>query len=81
MKIHRTSVLRFLIVFIALIAFSISGYAQCPMCRSAVESGLMEEGNKVGIGLNDGILYLLATPYLIVLIVGTIWYRKFRKAR
>ena len=37
--------------------------AQCPMCKTAVESG-MEEGHTKGRGLNDGILYLLATPYL-----------------
>lgn len=81
MKINRPAIMRLFIAFVALIAFNSTGFAQCPMCRSAVESGLMEEGNKIGIGLNDGILYLLATPYLIVLIVGTIWYRKFRKAR
>ncbi len=54
--------------------------AQCPMCRSAVESGLMEEGNKIGIGLNDGIIYLLATPYLIVLVIGGLWYRRYRRS-
>lgn len=51
--------------------------AQCPMCRTAVESG-MDEPDSKGRGLNDGILYLLATPYLAVATVGFIWYKKNR---
>ena len=56
-------------------------YAQCPMCRSAVESAMQNEGNTVGVGLNKGILYLLASPYLLVAFVGGLWYRKNRKNR
>lgn len=55
-------------------------FAQCPMCRSAVESGLKEEGNTIGIGLNDGIIYLLAAPYLLVLVIGGLWYRRYRRS-
>ncbi|MFT5512067.1 MAG: hypothetical protein ACI8SE_000462 [Bacteroidia bacterium] len=73
------------IVLIALL-FILAGmfsevYAQCPMCRSAVESAMQTEGNTVGVGLNKGILYLLASPYLIVAFVGGLWYRKTRKAK
>jgi len=75
-KAHK--ILRIALLFVAIL-FSEAIFAQCPMCRSAVESGLLEEGNTIGIGLNDGILYLLATPYLVVLIVGGLWYRKYRK--
>jgi hypothetical protein len=56
-------------------------YAQCPMCRSAVESAMQNEGNTVGVGLNKGILYLLASPYLIVAFVGGLWYRNNRKGK
>lgn len=52
--------------------------AQCPMCRTAVESGMDDEHAK-GKGLNDGILYLLATPYLAVGIIGGVWYHKNKK--
>lgn len=55
--------------------------AQCPMCRSAVESAMQQEGNTVGKGLNKGILYLLATPYLLVALVGGIWYRNNKRNR
>jgi hypothetical protein len=49
--------------------------AQCPMCKASVESGIESENGK-GKGLNDGILYLLATPYLAIAIIGGVWYKK-----
>ena len=67
----------FLLAFSAIIGITES-YAQCPMCRTAVESGMDEEGNTKGRGLNDGIIYLLATPYLAVGALGYLWYKKNR---
>lgn len=51
-------------------------FAQCPMCRMAAESNL-ESGGTAGKGLNTGILYLLAIPYLMVFVLAMIW-RKHR---
>ncbi|MFT4522375.1 MAG: hypothetical protein ACI8ZN_001325 [Bacteroidia bacterium] len=67
--------------FIVLILISVGQevLAQCPMCRGAVESALQNEGVTVGIGLNKGIMYLLAMPYLMVGVVGLVWYRKNRR--
>ncbi|MBI1305441.1 MAG: hypothetical protein GC181_02375 [Bacteroidetes bacterium] len=73
-----------LIVLLILAVLMVAGQtvmAQCPMCRSAVESAMQQEGNTVGVGLNKGILYLLATPYLVVAVVGGIWYRNHRRNR
>jgi hypothetical protein len=56
-------------------------YAQCPMCRGAVESAMQQEGNTIGRGLNKGILYLLATPYILVAVVGGIWYKNNKKGK
>lgn len=52
--------------------------AQCAMCTLSAESSV-KNGNTQGLGLNDGILFLLAMPYLIVGVVGFIWYKKFRR--
>ncbi len=52
--------------------------AQCPMCRAAAEQNLAS-GGAAARGLNNGILYLLVTPYLIVGIIGVIWYYRYRK--
>ena len=49
-------------------------YAQCPMCRMSAETNLANGGSE-GKGLNQGILYLLATPYILVCVGGFIWYR------
>jgi hypothetical protein len=57
-----------------------TGFAQCPNCRAAVQSGLNSGATNVGKGLNQGILYLLALPYLIVGIIGFMWY-KSKKAQ
>lgn len=59
--------------------------AQCPMCRTNVEKArkAKEDGEMgaktVGSGLNTGILYLLATPYLFGLAMGTYWYYNRKK--
>lgn len=51
--------------------------AQCPLCKQNVQAGL-ETGSKTGLGLNTGILYLLAVPYTLAMIAG-IWFYKNRK--
>lgn len=51
--------------------------AQCSMCRRVAESN-MENGDKRGRGLNSGILYLMAVPYLMGGVAGLIWW-KYRK--
>lgn len=52
--------------------------AQCPMCRMSAESNL-KNGGKAGKGLNKGILYMLATPYLLIGGIAFVWYRNRRK--
>lgn len=48
--------------------------AQCPMCKLSAESNL-RDGGTAGRGLNTGILYMFAMPYLLVGTLGYIWYR------
>ena len=52
--------------------------AQCPMCRMAVESNL-KGGGSAGKGLNAGILYMLATPYVLVGGLAFVWWRNRRR--
>jgi hypothetical protein len=52
--------------------------AQCAMCTTAVESN-NKSGSTTTRGLNNGIIYLLAAPYLAVVAVGLIWYKKYRR--
>ena len=48
--------------------------AQCAMCRAVLES---EESQTAAEGINNGIIYLMAIPYILVAGVGYIIYRKF----
>ncbi len=59
----------------------VNAFAQCPMCKAAVESGHGEEPNPLAEGLNSGIIYLFVLPYLTFALIGFIWYRNFRKKK
>ena len=54
--------------------------AQCPMCKISAETNL-NNGGSAGQGLNKGILYLFATPYLIIGGIGYLWYRNRKRQR
>lgn len=49
--------------------------AQCAMCRAALES---EADNSQAEGINNGIVYLMAIPYVLV---GGLFYFIYRKMR
>ncbi len=54
--------------------------AQCPMCRMSAENNLKQGGTQ-GKGLNAGILYMLATPYMLVGLIGFVWWRNNHQRR
>lgn len=64
-----------LIFSIMLIAVLFSDlYAQCPMCRMSAESNLAN-GGTAGKGLNKGILYMFAMPYLLITTLAVVWIK------
>jgi len=66
------------LLLVIMLAFSAEAFAQCAMCTMNAENSV-QNGNTQGNGLNNGILYLLAAPYLAVAIVGFLWYKKYRR--
>ncbi|WP_333810366.1 hypothetical protein [Flavobacterium sp.] len=58
--------------FLLSMLFSLSTQAQCAMCRAALES---EEGGVQAEAVNDGIVYLMAIPYILVGVLGYAIYR------
>lgn len=52
--------------------------AQCSMCRTQVENNVSDGDTSFAAGLNFGILYLFAAPYLMVMIIAFLWYRQSR---
>jgi len=61
-----------------ILLFAANAQAQCAMCSINAEQGV-KNGNTVSAGLNTGVLYLLAIPYLMAIVIGVIWYKKYRK--
>ena len=60
---------------ILLVVFHCNGYAQCAMCRAVVEQG----GEEVAEGINSGIVYLMAFPYLVVAVSLYLFYRNWKR--
>jgi hypothetical protein len=60
--------------FILLFALlsSINSSAQCAMCRAVLET---EDGGVKAEAVNDGIVYLMAFPYILVAIIGYVVYK------
>lgn len=52
--------------------------AQCAQCAATVASN-SSNGGSAAKGLNNGILFLLCAPYLIVAVGGYIWYKNYRR--
>lgn len=67
-----------LIVLLVFLIGTMPAEAQCAMCRAVLES---EEGGQTAKGINNGIVYLMIFPYLLVAGVGYAIYRSRKKAR
>ncbi|MBD3749785.1 MAG: hypothetical protein IE931_09830 [Sphingobacteriales bacterium] len=69
-----------LVLFILLSPLFVSkaSKAQCAMCQATVESNL-KGGGSTGKSLNAGIVYLLIAPYIAMVGIGFLWYKKYRK--
>lgn len=51
--------------------------AQCAMCTINAEQGV-KNGNTQAKGINSGVMYLMAIPYLLLAGLGILWYKKYR---
>ena len=64
------------LLFLFSFLYSITANAQCAMCRAALES----EGNTAKAkGINDGIVYLMVIPYILVGLVCFAVYKMYKK--
>jgi len=60
------------LLIVMLLFFSVSE-AQCAMCRAVLES---EESQSTAKGINNGIVYLMVIPYVLI---GGLAYYIYRK--
>ena len=63
------------ILFLGLIMLGINLQAQCAMCRAVLES---EVGQSTAKGVNNGIVYLMVIPYLLIGGLSFYLYRYLR---
>jgi hypothetical protein len=68
----------FLVIFGLIVISTLPVKAQCAQCAATVETNT-KNGGSAAKGLNKGIMFLLAAPYLAVAAVGFIWYKKYRR--
>lgn len=71
---HLFIILLFAFAFMALPQFA---EAQCAMCKATTESaqnGIDQDIN--GGGINKGILYIIAIPYILIIGFGLYYFRK-----
>lgn len=67
-----------IVSFLLIVATSLifnAAYAQCSMCRAVLESDV--DGGAAE-AINDGIVYLMVFPYILVAGVGVAIYRLMR---
>jgi hypothetical protein len=48
------------------------------MCKASAEAA-QKEGETIADGLNVGILYLMAFPYVTLAVIAILWYRHNKK--
>lgn len=68
------------IIILLLLVFIVSfeASAQCAMCRAVLES---EDGQSAAKGINDGIMYLMVFPYLLMAGVAYFIWKSRRKSK
>lgn len=70
--------LKIILLVIGFILIPSLAEAQCAMCRAVLES----EGSQAAAkGINDGILYLMIFPYILIGGIGYYIYRSFKKKK
>lgn len=67
-----------IIFFLLFTFFFLETHAQCAMCRAVLES---EETQTAAKGINDGIVYLMSIPYILVGGLGYYIYSKYKKLK
>ena len=68
---------KYLILIVVVLIFTTSDlFAQCAMCRATLENNVSNGNIGIAEKINYGILYLFAMPYLAVMVIGYLWYKK-----
>ena len=67
-----------LIIVLILLLLPVAMEAQCSMCRAVLTANADDSPAK---GINDGIIYLMAFPYILMAGVGFAVWRSYKKRK
>lgn len=73
---RRPSPLRLLLVLLLMAVVIGEVDAQCVMCKAVAEDSAAE--GAVGRGINQGILYIMAVPYVLLGFLGYLVFKKWK---
>lgn len=68
------SYVRIILLLFTFIFLSVKSFSQCAMCKAVAESD-----SGISVGLNDGILFLMAIPYILMAVIGYLIYKHYKK--
>ena len=56
-------------------------WAQCAMCRTQIKNNVSAGETSMAEGLNNGIMFLFFTPYVIVFVLVFLWYKNSKTTK
>ena len=68
-----------IIGLIFLLLMSADSFSQCAMCRAQLENNISNGNIGIAAGINFGILYLFAAPYLAISVIAFFWFRSSKR--
>jgi hypothetical protein len=67
---------RFILIFALCIISQLATLAQCSLCTKTAQ----QLGEKPALGMNQGILYLMLTPFVVMGYIGYRWWKVNNKS-
>lgn len=78
LKVESRKLRTFVLLLITYCLLPIASNAQCAMCRASLES----TGDAIQAqAVNDGIVYLMAIPYILVGLAAVYIYKMYKKKK
>lgn len=63
------------IILVFSLLIPILNWAQCAMCRTQIKNNVSAGETSMAEGLNNGIMFLFFTPYVVVFVIIFLWYK------
>lgn len=65
-----------LLVIVLTLMPNTEAYSQCAMCKAVAEDGMSDANSGSTAGLNNGILYIMLIPYILLATLAFVFFRK-----